>query len=137
LESDDASPLRGAVGEVQRGDHRFGADRRAPDGDERADAEAEAQSGARLRHQVVHAVSDQLEGQLRKPLLQGVQLRLDVPGVECQAVDRDRDGDRREQREGGVEGAAGGGQGDAVRQAGGQRVAQHLGPPVCDVVGVW
>jgi hypothetical protein len=65
-----------------------------------------------LVDQHVDAVGDQGVGAGRQQVAQLGQLRLDGGGVENQAVNADDHGYGREQRQRGVEGAAGGHQGD-------------------------
>ena len=79
----------------------------------------------RLADQFAHPVVDQREGGRRHQVLQHLQLRRHGMRVERQAIDRDQHADGGEQRQGGVEGAAGGGQRHAVGDAGGDRADQH------------
>ena len=88
----------GVVGDIQRRQHRLGAGRGAPERDEQADDEADAQRVVGLADEFVDPVVDQRVGRRRQQPRAPPQAAVPRRNVESQAVDRDQHADRREQR---------------------------------------
>ena len=128
LEAEDAAALLLVVGEVEGGDHALGAGGGGPERHGGAEAEAPAQGFARAADEIGHLAADQGVGIGRQQAFQQFHLLGDAVGVEGEAVEGDQHGERGEQRQRGVEGAAGGDEAGAVALDSPEG-AHHGGPP--------
>ena len=99
---------------VQRADGRTRASRSTPYRDAGAEYGAPFQAGARRFHQIMHPRCDHLKRVFGDQFAQHFKLRFYCRRIEHHAVERDQQENAGKQRQHGIEGAAGAGQGNAI-----------------------